>query len=52
LQQAQQGKKERSILSVLAFCHFSLGDFHSAAGCYHDLVKICPDVPQYHHHLA
>ena len=52
LQQAKQGSKERSILSVLAYCHFQMGDFQSAAGCYHDLTKICQEVTAYKHHLA
>jgi tetratricopeptide (TPR) repeat protein len=48
----QTGKKDRSVFSVLGFCYFNTGDFQGASTCYEELVKICPEIIDYQHHLA
>lgn len=47
-----QGRNDRAVLSVLAFCYFTVSDFQSAAACYEQLVLICPTVVDYGYHLA
>ena len=46
------GRKDRSVYSVLGFCHYQAGDFARAQECYQALVKICPDVVDYAYYLA
>ena len=39
-------------MSVLGFCYFNTNEFSGACTCYEELVKICPEVIDYQHHLA
>jgi len=47
-----KGRKERSVLSVLAYCHFQLGDFKQASGYYQELASLCPDIVEYSYYWA
>ncbi|CDW79337.1 tpr domain containing protein [Stylonychia lemnae] len=48
----RNGRKERSVYSVLAFCYFQTGDFQNASLCYSELIKICPEITEYSYYLA
>lgn len=39
--------KSRAALSLLAYCHYQLQDYASAADRYEQLVQLCPEVVNY-----
>jgi len=43
----QSFSKSRAALSLLAYCYYSVGEFHEAAECYGELAKLFPDVEYY-----
>ena len=46
------GRRERSVLSVLGFCHFKIQNYEAAAEIYAMLVEICPEVADYAFYLV
>ena len=43
----QNFPRSRAALSLLAYCHYHINDFASAASYYEQLLGICPDVDEY-----
>ena len=47
------GRRERSVLSVLGYCHFTMQNYEAAAEIYATLSdSICPEVPEYAFYLV
>ena len=47
------GRRERSVLSVLGYCHFTVQNFEAAAEVYQALSdSVSPDVPEYAFYLV
>ena len=47
------GRRERSVLSVLGYCHFKVQNYTEATEVYALLVdQVCPDIPEYAYYLV
>ena len=44
--------RSRAALSLLAYCHYHISDFSSAAQYYEQLLAICPEVEEYRIYYA
>ncbi|KAJ8325433.1 Tetratricopeptide repeat protein 30A [Batrachochytrium dendrobatidis] len=43
----QVSPKSRAALSLLAYCHYHVQDFHAASDCYEQLIRLFPDAVDY-----
>ncbi|CAI2360637.1 unnamed protein product [Moneuplotes crassus] len=43
----EQGRHDKPVYSVISYCYYQLGEYEKAVDSYKELIKICPDNPQY-----
>jgi tetratricopeptide repeat protein 30 len=50
--QLEEFPRSRAAMSLMAYCYYHMGDFHSCARLYEQLTKICPGVEEYRVYYA
>lgn len=50
--QLDEFPRSRAAMSLMAYCYYHIGDYHSASRMYEQLTKICPGVEEYRVYYA